>query len=280
MSNSLIVKRLKGTGSHLPEILPEVAQLFSERQAVSPLQYAGFPPIPIDLTPSGIENHLAWLQKIENIGIPKAFCLSSHEYNPDFTLFLKETPMFVQGKKVTEVESIEIPIASNLSEQQINSFPNLVSQICNIFSAYNGYVYNDLLSLLHRRNIRLFNQQFIQTPSQLRQFIPPQPTLEGVEDILPSLLLENEFNTRLVPNGVWWINFWDKTQIGNVGLSKVRSAPWGKMINSSNNSMVLATTEQPINVKNIAHLKHLRKIVHHLKLGEIQANYIDPKLEV
>ncbi len=272
MFNSFIAKRLKGAGLPLPQVLPAIAQLLSEWQSIPPLCYAGDPPIPIELSESGIASYIAWLEQAWAIGIPKAFILSSQDYNPQLTLF-------INSSKFNDIESIEFSVYSEFSEKELllDNFVNLVKEICCQFNAYQGYVYDELLARLHKRSLRIFEKQLLQTEPDMHQFVPKPLQVEGVIDILPPLLLENEFDNRRVPNGVWWVNFWDRIQIETIGTAKIRNASWAKMVELRDGAMVLAATQELTNIRNPTHLAKLSEIVEHLHLREIQNRYILPK---
>jgi len=269
MFSSFVAKRLQGFGLPLNKILPEITQLLSEWQSTPPLCYAGSPPIQIELNEAGIASYMEWLNSANAMSIPKPFILSSHDYNPILTLF-------INSSEFDRIESIKFHLSSESSAKalQLNSFVNLVIQICNNFGAYQGYVCDDLLAGLHQRNIRIFEQQLAQTPPDMRKFIPRRSLVEGVVDILPPLLLEYEFDNRRVPNGIWWVNFWDRTQVETVGILQIKSAPWALIVELPEGAMVLAATEDPTNTKNPLHLAKLSEIVEHLHLMEVQKRYV------
>ena len=250
--NEFVAKRLKGYGLPLPRVLLTVTQLLSEWKSSPPLCYAGWPPIQIDLSESGLADYIAWLEQAWELGINKPFILSSHDnYHPQ---------VFLTIEKCNTFESIKFLLPSKYSQKvfRLDSFINLVTQICISFCAYQGYVYNDKLSGLYTRAIRLFKNPSL---------------IEGALDTFPRLLLESEFNSRHVPNGVWWINFWDRVQVETIGVNQIKNAPWEKIIELSGGSMVLVATAQLTNIRNPLHLEKLRNIITYLRLDEIQKKF-------
>ncbi|HBS68849.1 MAG TPA: hypothetical protein DEA79_06695, partial [Cyanobacteria bacterium UBA11153] len=93
-------------------------------------------------------------------------------------------------------------------------------------------------------------------------------------DPLPPLLLRDEFDYRRVPDGVWWINFWDKIQVETIGLQRILTANWAQIIEQPKGALVLVATDEPTDVNNPEHLLRLGEIVSHLHLGELQEYHV------
>lgn len=242
MMTVFVAKRLKGSGLSLPQVLPNLAQLLSKWKSTPPLCYAGWPPIQIELTESGIANYMEWLKQINDIGIPKTFSLSSHDYKPQLSLT-------IGIGKFTNIESLKFPIYSDSANKtlQLDRFIDLITQLCLNFSAYHGYIFD----------YRVYTLLYLQT-----------------------ILHPSKYDGCFVPYGVWWINFWDSVQVKIVGIEKIRSAPWERLVELSNGSMVLVATESPIDAENNSHLARLDEICQHLHLRELQEQYLLSKLSL
>ncbi len=265
MRSCFIAKRLKGSTPPLGRVLPNIARLLSQWQSVSPLSYAGSPPVPIELNEAGISQYLQ--NKANAIGFPQGFVLSSGDRRSDLKLS-------IYTDDFSQIESIEFPLpyASQENFLHVDIFSELVGQICTQFNAYHGYVRDDSIARLHGQARRYFDRQFDRVPPDLNQTIPPTPRL-GDREILPYLMLESEFDNRRVPNGIWWVNFWDGTQVQTVGKERVKTAPWTAQKEFNDGAMVLVATASPTDVRDRAHLAKLEAIARYLQLSRIQQQY-------
>ncbi|HCA97930.1 MAG TPA: hypothetical protein DEP38_25990, partial [Cyanobacteria bacterium UBA9226] len=153
-------------------------------------------------------------------------------------------------------------------------FPELVAQICQEFGAFQGCVWDPKLAGLHGRLKRIEESILDKSQYQEESLTDLSPPIEDSRDPLPPLLLRDEFDYRRVPDGVWWINFWDKIQVETIGLQRILTANWAQIIEQPKGALVLVATDEPTDVNNPEHLLRLGEIVSHLHLGELQEYHV------
>jgi hypothetical protein len=98
-----------------------------------------------------------------------------------------------------------------------------------------------------RRSIERAERNLATLPPKVRASIPKQ-TFEPVPGIapgLPDLLEAVDFDEALVPDGVYWLNWWNAKMIDELGRDRVERAGWARIVHHADGSMTLAATEAP-----------------------------------
>jgi hypothetical protein len=271
MECDFVTNRELGIGKSLPQILPETVNILSEWLGTPPLRFAGNPPIQIEITESSIANQYAWIEKSQNSGVSKLFSLASHARNPQLILYA--------GKQlfpsITEKMTFDFSCSQEKSFLVIKTMPDVIARICCLFKSYNGHT-TDIAFSLKTRKKQIKNPTFL--PSLILPGNLSSPLPLEASNLLSDLLLEHQFDTRCVPAGVWWINYWDRVQIETIGRLRVRTAPWAKILEADDDSLVLVATDTPLDPENPFHYNQVAEIVRHLNLIDIQKKYRVAKL--
>lgn len=257
-------QRMIGSAPPLPQALLEVAQSLSRELSLPPLCFSGVPPHLIDLNTSSIAFLLEKLERLRIDETYRAFCLSDHPYESSLTLWLGVDP---HSRPIEE-------ISFGTPEKFLpNILFKAIEQVCLKFGAFYGYVWDSLIDGLHGRSIRGYELSLSTLPPEERQFVPRPLSIQGVPDTLPPLLLYSEFDYTRVPNGVWWINFWSPQHIETVGIDRILTAGWYRVIECPNGCLLLIATQKPTDVRTAVHRKKLKQIVEHLGLRSLQEYY-------
>ncbi len=256
LSNYFIAKRAQKAEPALPRAVLAVAQALATWRSTPPLCYAGRPPRLIEFSELGIATYMTWLKHVNTSGIPKPFSLSSHDWKPELTLHL------LPNKDLF----FALPSGLNETLLRLNRFMEVVAQVCLGFGAYYGYTNDQRLRRCWQNLVGIEGNRLTSTP--LRNVGFPEP--------LPELLHFSKFDSRLVPDGIWWVNFWDSVIVETIGLERIQSAPWEILVELSEGGVVVAATEEPTDAQNPLHLAKLAQIVEHLGLRRLQERYQVP----
>jgi hypothetical protein len=258
-------ERFPGTEPPLPKAILEVAQTCSDTLSLNPLVFAGIADRPIDLNEETIA---ALLEEREtaykNNDFSKTFYLSSGSHSSAFTLWLAAGCRPQQTEQVQFVAPERFPLEVLLAA---------IEQICSKFGAFYGYVWDSLTDQLHGRNMRWYERALLKRPPEEYQFVLKPLPIEGVPDTLPPLLFGYEFDYTCVPDGIWWINFWSSKYVETVGLERIRTADWFRIIEQPDGGLVLVLTEEPTDIRIPEHKEKLGAIVEHLRLRELQESH-------
>lgn len=246
----------------LSQALLEVTQIISHELSVPPLKFVGHPPRLIDLDEPSLAKWLSDFKPFLRAELSKAFCLSEHPRNPTLTLWLGPGNS-LQIENLSFVDPEQFPL---------NSLLVTMGEVCTLLRAFYGYTSDTLLSKVHGRRMRAHEIGVSRLPPSERHHVPT-PSMEGIIDDLPPLLVRSEFDYTCVPDGVWWINFWSAKQVETIGLGRIRSADWFQVIEQSGGTLVLVATEEPTDVRLPEHREKLGRIVEHLRLKELQERY-------
>lgn len=239
-SHRFVAERYRRNSSHLPQALIAVAQTLSEWWEEPPLTYAGEPPIEIELSQEKIEAYFRWLTDLRNSGIPKAFCLSSAQWNPKLTLYIASYDWLE-----TEAVWFLLPSKGEIF-LELNRCMQAVLTACQEFDSRIGFIEGGQIKQMYKSSV-----------------------LDSVLGLLPV----SQFNAEIVPDKLWWINFWSYELVHNVGLQNIRNAPWAKMVELPK-GIIAAVTEEPTSPENPDHLYRLQQIIHSLKLREAQERFL------
>jgi hypothetical protein len=126
-----------------------------------------------------------------------------------------------------------------------------------------------------RRAIERTEQNLANLPPKVRASIPKQ-TFEPVPGIAPGLpdLLESlDFDETLVPDGVYWLNWWNAKMIDALGRERVEAAGWTRVVRHDDGSMTLAATEVPPDLTSPDDVGRLVRILDALELRAQQERH-------
>lgn len=254
-------QRIIGSDPNLPQALLEVALSLSGELSLPPLCFSGVPPHLIDLDASSIALLLEQREQLRRNETYGAFCLSDHPNESSLTPWLGVDP---HSRPIEEV------FFGAPEKFSLDILLKAIEQVCLKFGAFYGYVWDSLIAPLHGRSIRGYELSLSTLSPEERQFVPRPLPIQGVPDTLPPLLLCSEFDYTRVPDGVWWINFWSSQYVETVGLDRVLTAGWYRVIECPNGCLLLVATQEPTDVRTAVHRKKLEQIVKHLGLRDLQ----------
>lgn len=148
-------------------------------------------------------------------------------------------------------ESFELSLPGP-RERQLLDLEGMMALVHTCASTLDAHVAYTLHLALHvtyhgRRSIERTEQNLATLPAKLRASIPKQ-TFEPVPGIapgLPDLLEAVDFDEALVPDGVYWLNWWNAKMIDELGRDRVEAAGWTRIAHHPDGSMTLAATEAP-----------------------------------
>ncbi|WNZ24520.1 hypothetical protein HJG54_17780 [Leptolyngbya sp. NK1-12] len=228
----------------------------------------------VELTETGIARWMAQRDELNELSesrLSQSYGLVNHFSDDAVIFWWRRRPFYSPSKKQLEFrEELECTIPHEVT---LEPLLNVFSQISSYFQADYSYTYNLTLRNLHGRAMRGYERALAKRPpEEHRRFLKPDP-YEGVTDNLPPLLLSDEFDRLRVPDGVWWINYWSPLQVETVGIERIRTANWARLIELPNGGATLAVTEEAFDVTNPAHMARLGEIVEHLQLRQLQEHY-------
>lgn len=148
-------------------------------------------------------------------------------------------------------ESFELSLPGP-RERQLLDLEGMMSLVHTCATTLHAHVAYTLHLALHvtyhgRRSIERAERNLSTLPPKVRASIPKQ-TFEPVPDIapgLPDLLEAVDFDETIVPDGVYWLNWWNAKMIDELGRARVETAGWERIAHHADGSMTLAATEEP-----------------------------------
>lgn len=261
----ITAERLSDSGLMLVDALIGAARVLQRHGVCSPLRYADDPPRRIELTNGAITDYLSDVLADRKRGVPTVFRLSGDPADKGSALFLE-----FESTSAGSAEMIWITLPREFVEttDAAECLSQAIADLSSAYGAYHAAAEDEQLMQLYR-GARAAERARSAVPPELRQFIPDSPAPIGAVRF-PSLLVPQEFDRRRVPDAVWWINFWDRVQVETIGRSKIRTAPFTRIIDQPSGALVLIATDEAIDVANCAHLNRLARIVEHLDLRGLQ----------
>jgi hypothetical protein len=258
-----VARRLKEMEPPIPKALLNVCHVLADALSTTSLCYLGSPGKQVELSEKSVNHYLARLQLLESLLVPTICCFADGFYTKKVRFFLEK-----EEESIGLIERIQIFSGLPTLEKAIH----LVGGVGQEFGAFHCYDEYSELANLYGRSKRIRERQLKIYPEDHPGIINlSEPKVVGKE--LPELLLSDEFNYRYVPDGVCWVNFWDKTQVETVGVERIRKAPWARIIQQPTGAMVLVATETATDIENPAHIEQLRQIVECINLREAQEQY-------
>lgn len=148
-------------------------------------------------------------------------------------------------------ESFELSLPGP-REPQLLDLDGMMALVHTCAAALEAHVAFTLHLALHvtyhgRRAIERTERNLSTLPPRVRASIPKQ-TFEPVPGIAPGLpdLLESvDFEETLVPDGVYWLNWWNARMVDALGRDRVEGAGWARVLRHDDGSLTLAATEAP-----------------------------------
>jgi len=129
-----------------------------------------------------------------------------------------------------------------------------------------------------RRQIERTERNLASLPPKVRASIPKQ-TFEPVPGIapgLPDLLEALDFEETRVPDGVYWLNWWNASMIDALGRDRVERAGWARILRHPDGSMTLAATEAPPDLTSADDVGRLVRILDAIELRAQQERHVLP----
>lgn len=85
----------------------------------------------------------------------------------------------------------------------------------------------------------------------------------------PAFMTSEQVISRHVPSGIWWVNYWDSTQMQTLGIEKVLSAPWAKIQEVEDGAFLLSISEEWPHALDKEYPQRRLEIARHLNLREL-----------
>ncbi|MEO0537032.1 MAG: hypothetical protein AAF215_24635 [Cyanobacteria bacterium P01_A01_bin.123] len=273
MEKEFVMRRIGCNDQELVDSIYFLAKLLVDWKSSNDLCYAGFPAKPINFSKTHIAEYLSDVRSSNQTGELEVFSLSDAPNNPRVLLLLSE--VYIHGNLAQDIYFPICELDNNDSLLDPDSFCRLALQGCSKFQADFGWVRDYELSLLFGRSNRQYNFGISRTPREEQQYIL-KPTLPSgmLEDPLPELLCIDEFNDLEIPNGIWWINYWNSSVSERIGKAKIYNAPWAKIFEQDDGAMLLMATEEITDIRNSEHMARLRQIADIIDLRHIQESYL------
>jgi hypothetical protein len=176
-------------------------------------------------------------------------------------------------------ESFELSLPGP-REHQLLELDGMMSLIHTCAATLEAHVAYTLHLALHvsyhgRRAIERTERNLAHLPPRIRASIPKQ-TFEPVPGIapgLPDLLEALDFDETLVPDGVYWLNWWNARMIDTLGRERVETAGWTRIAHHDDGSMTLAATEAPPDLTSPEDVGRLVRILDALELRAQQERH-------
>lgn len=150
---------------------------------------------------------------------------------------------------------------------------DLLGDVVTTLDGYHAHVESDPLLMLYQ-SVRATERARAVAPEEYRHLIPDPFELAGAS-LVPPLLVPQEYDTRQVPPGVWWANYWDTEQVRTLGVDRVHAAPWARL-RPIRSGLLLAATEQRLDPGRPDHAEVLRALVMELGLRAAQERFRTP----
>jgi hypothetical protein len=226
----LVALREAGAPPSLPEALERVAAQVARWAGRERLGLAGVPPRA--LAPGGIAEHLEEVLAGRERGEPAVVCLGDGTGRHAIQLFWDQTGAPHQA--LEHVWTAAAPAAPAFT-------PELLDAVAEAFGAFSAFT-EDAAVLAGTRAERAFERARAHTPPELRAHLPEPPADAG----LPQLLVPEEYDRRLAPDGVFWLNRWSAEMVRWVGEERVRTAPWAEVAERAGGALRLTATPRPL----------------------------------
>jgi hypothetical protein len=236
--SELLFKRVKGSGSPMEQVIPEIADVISEWQSVEELCQLVDPRKELLLTQESLSFHINWLNEKASESISKGFVLFDGQWKSE--VFLE-----ISLGYYSNLEKLKISISSKSLNQDsvIEQLLNSTEQVGRAFDAFTGYLYG--------HDIAVFNEQH---NLPLRQF-----------------------DSSRIPYGIWWVNYWSQQQVETVGREKIANAGWSRVITLSNNAVIAFVADTKPDLTRSEHIQAFERITRNINLRELQLSSHPPQ---
>ena len=176
-------------------------------------------------------------------------------------------------------ESFELSLPGP-RERQLLDLDGMMALIHTCAATLEAHVAYTLHLALHvtyhgRRAIERTERNLASLPAKVRASIPKQ-TFEPVPGLapgLPDLLEALDFDETIVPDGVYWLNWWNAKMIDTLGRERVEAAGWTRIARHADGSMTLAATEAPPDLTSPDDVGRLVRILDALELRARQEQH-------
>jgi hypothetical protein len=261
---TFIAERLARAEPSREQVMFNVANILCRELSVT-LQYDWETEQKVELTKAGVSKWLANLDELSESDPDCVYGLLDHPSTTKVIFYWRQVP-----SRHPQREELHCRISHDIS---LEPLLKIFSEVSPYFQADYSYMYNLTLRNLHGRAMRAYEEALARRPPEEHHSILKPDPYNGVTDNLPPLLFGDEFDRLRVPDGVWWINYWSPLQVETVGIDRIRTANWARLIELPNGGMTLAATEDAFDVTNPAHMARLGEIVEHLQLRQLQEHY-------
>ena len=259
----VVLRRIEEPGHSLAANLVDLVRVLQAWQPNLRLDTAGAPSRPLDVSRAALESYLHDFTRARSQGIPQIFRLASRD--GEFQLFFDREPT-----PAGEIAYVWFGVERDLSPRpERDRFLRMLASAIEAFDAYQAFLEDEALLPLYRGHAA-FERARAALPSELRHLLPESEP-EAID--FPELLLPIEFDRRLVPDAVWWVNFWDQLQINTLGADRVLSAPWARDIPLPGRGHILIATEEPTSPDRPSDIAALRSIIEDINLREAQERH-------
>jgi hypothetical protein len=179
-------------------------------------------------------------------------------------------PFAPTGARRLEVVSLTLPGPRERQLLDLGGMMALVRTCASTLGADVAWTDDSALGAMYhgRRAVERTRRQLAALPPEVLASLPEQTfePVPGVAPGLPELLEPIEIDDRLVPGGVYWINWWNPSMIDVLERDRVEAAGWARIERHADGSMTLAATEAPPDLTSPEDVARLARIVAALEL--------------
>jgi hypothetical protein len=244
-----------------------VAKALANWHPNSPLCRTVSPSRDIEISERGIEDFMNWLEQLRQMVLSKGFHLTSKDQEVQLVANYGDW----LSEELMPYESIQVSLPSISNQEIFRLEPTLemVAEVCTCFNAFNGYLGEDIFWSLSARNYWRKKRDVLSEKEVAKELT----IIEKLALDIPGLLSFSRIGSHLIPNGIWWINYWNNSQIRAVGEDLVITAPWAKLEYVGEGGVILVTTNEPTDIRNPEHRAKIAQIVKHIHLQEFYGGY-------
>jgi hypothetical protein len=240
----LLAQRERGTEPPIARALERTAYAVGEWGGHERLSLAGDPPRTLPPGEAALAAHLEAVRAARARGEAAIVCLAEGS-GPD-GLYLFYDWSQVPGEPF---ELIWIPVTSAR-----RATASLVAGVAEAFGAFSAFTEDAELVLL-TRGARAAERARAAVPADLRHLVPEPP-----ETDVPQLLVPEEFDRRLAPQGVFRLNYWSRPIVESVGEEVVRAASWAAVEERPEGALLLTAGADLANVSRLLGELDLRAV--------------------
>lgn len=240
----------------------DIADSVGAWAARGPLTVAGNDLVRVEASSEGVAAYLDAVETARAAGDLPVFSLASGTGPDDAIVFYDWEDGGTHG-----MEQLWLPLVRRDGPPAVA----LAARIARLFSASVVFLEDPAIVALTRAR-RAVQRALDRIPEQRREDAMP-PDLPSVDPAVPQLLVPEEYDRRRAPDGVWWINVWDRSLVQSVGERRVRGASWAQVTDLDDGALLLLATPHELDVASAADRQTLARLLVELDVRGVQERW-------